>query len=339
MPFRESGKDVVGMLINRDSLRDIPLINYHRNIPMSPPNLRYRFIDYPPDPDGTHQGTGDISYPPMLVVPASVPGHVADLLDFNNPTCNISVLCMVLDTPQQPNWYGIAYRKGIQSFDSVNIFCHPHPGNAGMQDKDYQGRGGNWRHLFRYAQNLGMQLAPANSNQILVVPFFSNAVYHNGGIFAPNWREILTVAAIGVKASLGIPSAFRSKIDLQVAAEAVRNHTTTTVVNNVVVSAFSYGRVLSATIRSAMPGLRANLREIWDFGGAGTAPPSSSATVKAILYDEASADSPSHGAGLGFHVPKPRWKRFPPAMAAGDVHGFIPNMLLWHAATESGVGH
>ena len=125
---------------------------------MSPPNLRYRFIDYPPDPDGTHQGTGDISYPPMLVVPASVPGHVADLLDFNNPTCNISVLCMVLDTPQQPNWYGIAYRKGIQSFDSVNIFCHPHPGNAGMQDKDYQGRGGNWRHLFRYAQNLGMQL-------------------------------------------------------------------------------------------------------------------------------------------------------------------------------------
>lgn len=191
----------------------------------------------------------------MLVVPASVPGHVADLLDFNNPTCNISVLCMVLDTPQQPNWYGIAYRKGIQSFDSVNIFCHPHPGNAGMQDKDYQGRGGNWRHLFRYAQNLGMQLAPANSNQILVVPFFSNAVYHNGGIFAPNWREILTVAAIGVKASLGISSAFRSKIDLQVAAEAVRNHTTTTVVNNVVVSAFSYGRVLSATIRSAMPGL------------------------------------------------------------------------------------
>ena len=30
MPFRESGKDVVGMLINRDSLRDIPLINYER---------------------------------------------------------------------------------------------------------------------------------------------------------------------------------------------------------------------------------------------------------------------------------------------------------------------
>ena len=28
MPFRESGKNVVGMLINRDSLRDIPLINY-----------------------------------------------------------------------------------------------------------------------------------------------------------------------------------------------------------------------------------------------------------------------------------------------------------------------
>ena len=300
---------------------------------------RFRFINYPADPDGTHQGTGDISYPPMLVTPASVPGHVSDLLDFTNPMCNIMVLSMIIETQQQPNWFGIACRRGIQSFDSVNIFCHPHPGNAGMQDANYQGRGGNWRHLFRYAQNLGMQFAAANSSQILVVPFFSNASYHTGGIFAPNWKEILTVIVKGVQAAPPIPSAFRGSIDLQAVVDRIRNHTVIPGVQNVVLSSFSYGRVLAATLRQAMPGLHGTLREVWDFDGTGTGPPSSSSSVKVLMYDQSQMDSPSFSGGTTrFHVPKPRWKRFPDAMNS-DIHGFIPNMLMWHAATESGVGH
>ena len=151
----------------------------------------YRFIDYPSHP--THQGTGDITYSPTLVVPASVPGGVSNLLDFATPTCNISVLCMTIDTPQGPNWMASPFGEASSPWNSVNIFCHPHPGHAGMDDRDYQGRGGEWRSLFRYAQNLGFQIAAANSNQILVVPFFSNASYHSGGIFAPNWKEILSV--------------------------------------------------------------------------------------------------------------------------------------------------
>jgi hypothetical protein len=301
-------------------------------------NRRYRFITYPADPDKTHQGTGDISYPPWLVKPASVPGHVSDLLDFDNPTCNISVLCMIIDTPQQPNWYGIAYRKGIQSFNSVNVFCHPPPDTAGMLERDYQSRSGEWRHLFRYAQNLGMQLAAASSNQILVVPFFSNTSYNNGGIFAPNWREILTVIVNGVVIASRTPTEFRDRIDLQVVEDAVRDHKARVAVQNLVLSSFSYGRVLSERLRQRMPGLHGTLREVWDYDGSGTGAPSSSHTVKALVYDQAQIDSPSSGAATGFHVPKPRWKRHPPAMHS-DLHGFFPNMLMWHTATVSGVGH
>jgi hypothetical protein len=208
-----------------------------------------------------------------------------------------------------------------------------------MQDTNYQNRGGNWRHLFRYAQNLGIQFAAASSSQIIVVPFFSNASYHTGGIFAPNWRQILTVIVTGVKAATGVPSAFRESIDLQVVVDAIREHKVMPGVQSVVLSSFSYGRVLSATSRHAMPGLHGTLREVWDFDGSGTGPPSSSSTVKVLMYDQAQMDSPSSsGNATHFHVPKPRWKRFPDAMNS-DIHGFIPNMLMWHAATESGVGH
>ena len=58
----------------------------------------------------------------------------------------------------------------------------------------------NWSSLFRYAQNLGFQLDAANCNQILVIPFFNNASYGTGGIFALNWGEVLCVIVNGIKA-------------------------------------------------------------------------------------------------------------------------------------------
>ena len=61
MPFRESGKDVVGMLINRDSLRDIPLINY----PISLGNNRAMTPHHQPPPTGTAAPRGLL---PVLLV-------------------------------------------------------------------------------------------------------------------------------------------------------------------------------------------------------------------------------------------------------------------------------
>jgi hypothetical protein len=293
---------------------------------------KYRFIDYAAFPP-VHQGTGDITYSPTLVVPASVPGDVSDPLAFSTPSCGVFVLCMTIDTPQGPNWYGIACRKGIQSFSSVNVFCHPHPGHAGMRDSDYQSRGGEWRSLFRYAQNLGFQFAAANSDQILVVPFFSNASYHSGGIFAPNWKEILSIIVNGLKVAIPVGPAARTAIDLEAFEQALRDRKPLPVaVQNVVLSCFSFGRTLMWTLRRNMPGLQGSLREVWDFDGSGASAPSSGGGVRAIVYDVAVSNS-----SFAFHVPKQRWTKFWPAQNA-PLHGFIPNMLMWHAATMSGIG-
>ena len=51
---------------------------------------------------------------------------------------SVTALSLNIDGPVSPNWFGVWYRKSIQSFDSVNIFVHPSPGHAGMKDDTYQ---------------------------------------------------------------------------------------------------------------------------------------------------------------------------------------------------------
>ena len=75
------------------------------------------------------------------------------------------------------------------------------------------------------------------------------------------------------------------------------------------------------------------LREVWDFDGSGGAVPSSSDTVKVLVYDK----EEEQRARWASMFPSGAGSRFPPAMKS-ELHGFIPNMLMWHAATVSGVG-
>lgn len=163
-------------------------------------NFEYEFIPYPKDPDGTHQGTGNVSYGPLLARLESVRGGPSKPLEFSPQQSDICVLCLTIKTELAPNWFGVAYARDIVDLGSANIFFHPYPGTptAQMYDKNYQARNGNWSHLFRYTQNLGFQIATAGANQIQVVPLFSNASYYSGGIFTRHWKEILTVIVHGV---------------------------------------------------------------------------------------------------------------------------------------------
>jgi|SRR5271166_941359 len=288
-------------------------------------HYRYRFTEFPPlIPD--HQGTGNISYSELLAQPWTV-ADVSRPLGFQWKLCKMVVMCMTIDTAHAPNWYGIGFRSGIQSFNSVNIFCHPHPGNAKMFDGDYLSRGGNWPRLFRYVQNLSCQLDAGACDQILVIPFFNNATYGTGGIFAPNWKEIVSVIVNGVKAALPLDPRARPYVDLR-----AFDNTLPVRVENVVLSCFSFGRCLMGTLRQNMPGLGGFLREVWDFDGNGCPRPTSSSKVKAILYDQEVTNSPS-----AFHVPKQRWSAFP-GFPKTDAHGGIPNRLMWHTTTVSAVG-
>lgn len=300
----------------------------------------YQFVDFPPSV--TNQGTGYINYPPWLADPSSV-ADVSKRLVFKNPECRIVVLCLTIASPAAaPNWFGIAFRQNIKSFTSANIFFHPSPAGAGMNDNDYFKRTGNWPALFRYAQNLGFQFDPGNCDQILLIPFFNNASYRSGGIFTSNWTEILLVAVNAVySVALWRGPTVSGKIDVTTIAQGAlidlqQGNATPIEVKDVVLSCFSYGRVPMLNFRSrANPSLDTFLREMWDFEGTGIPLPASTDKVQVIAYDQSVGTDPSR-----FHVPVWRWSTFPPGApkTGAEVHGLIPQCLLWHATTVSHVG-
>ncbi len=262
-----------------------------------------------------HGGTGRISKAKHIVVPDSVAREFTTQLDFTYPRYDVTVMSFQIDGNAAPNWFGVAFRSGIRSFDAVNIFFHPSPGHAGMQDGDYAAHVGDWPKLFRYAEMLGSQLAIGASNQIVIVPFFNNASYLSTGIFAPNWQEIVTDIVTAARAE-ALQSSMLDPVILR----------------DVVLSDFSFGRHIMHTMRMRAPGLGGYLREIWDFDGVGPGTPYTSAGVRGILYDQHSVRD-----ARSFHVPPQRWLGFHHKVVP-SVHSNIPDMLGWHAATVSGVG-
>ena len=74
------------------------------------------------------------------------PAIVTDGLNFGNPDkqlgfaeveYSITVMSLKIETTNAPNWFGVSFRKGSRSFNSVNIFIHPNPAHAGMTDDTF----------------------------------------------------------------------------------------------------------------------------------------------------------------------------------------------------------
>jgi hypothetical protein len=285
-----------------------------------------------------------------LVVPASVDRDLKEPLEFLFTKYSITVMSFEIETADAPNWFGVSFRRDIRAFTSVNIFCHPNPGAAGMTDDDYPTRSKLWPRLFRYSEMLGSQIDAAGSNQIVIVPFFNNASYENTGIFGSNWRDIVDQILAAVSASIQVAAAKKaltdnigliqpSKSKAAVAKAGVASAATaatpidyTAALQHVVLSGFSRGRGLMWTVRQKAAGIQRHLREVWDFDGVGAAPPFSSGNVRGILYDRR---NDAHDA-RSFHVPPERWIAFHKRVVR-SVHSNIPDMLAWHAASISGV--
>ena len=299
----------------------------------------------------THGGTGDISNTAWVVVPSSVQDIRAPL-QFASTKYSVTVMSLEIATAETPNWFGVAFREGISTFNTVNIFCHPHPGNAQMRDEDYPSRSGNWPRLFRYVEMFGRQMDMAKTNHIVVVPFFTNASYGNTGLFGANWQDIIEQILVlaGQKASgprsappgrarAGVTpvepiehqSALRKKAGLPSAATPAKSMGQ---LKDVVLSDFSRGRSLMWTVRNNSHGMSRYLREVWDFEGNAGPTPSSSAGVRGILYDQSTSKVPDP---RSFHVPPERWESYHHAVVK-NVHGNIPEMLAYHAASISSVG-
>ncbi len=304
-----------------------------------------------PEFPGVHQGTGTFSGSAHVVDPPSVNHDVSAPLKFKFAPYSITVMSVEIATNEAPNWFGVSFRRGITAFNTVQIFCHPHPGNAGMRDADYGGRTGEWPKLFRYAEIFGRQMAIAQANHITIIPFFNNAVYGSTGIFGPNWKDFVEqiLALARVEASNPqVPVGGRTRaphvphvlIETPKFYSATHKKGTPAPVidmsgrlENVVLSDFSHGRALMWTVRKQLPSLNRFLREVWDFDGVhGPAP----VAPRGILYDQGKGSAPA--ASTTFHVPPERWQEYHHAIIK-NVHGDIPAMLACHAATISSVGN
>ena len=308
---------------------------------------------------GTHGGTGTVGGARGLVEPWTVDHDVGKPLGFRYTKYSVTVMSFQIATPEAPNWFGVSFRPGIRAFDSVNIFCHPHPGFAKMADSDYSARKGNWPKLFRYAEMLGSQMDAAGSDLIFIIPFFTNATYTSTGVFGPNWKDIVEqiLAQVSVKARVAAAAsalAHRAPHHLSpanrkvlvatgdatasaaaaIGSEAASAARSAPALKHVVLSAFSRGRELMWNVRRNAPGLAGFLREVWDFDGNAGPAPYTSGGVRGILYDQAMPKGPD---ARSYHVPPERWVPYHHKVVE-NVHGNVPEMLAWHAATVSRVG-
>ena len=300
--------------------------------------------------EGVHRGTGTFDGSANDITPDSVAQPWKTPLEVEFKPYKIRVLSLEIDTDKKPNWFGVGFRVGVKKFDTVNLFCHPDPDHAGMRESDYKTRSGEWPKLFRYVEQLAWQIAISGGNHITIVPFFPESVYGNGGIFATDWVDIVNQAIVQVRRNghetpAPRPPSPNGKVpriaDVVGAGELVLQDAlrkagqpgaapVSGAVSNVVLSCYSRGRQLAAALNTNVRGLKASVKEVWDFDGVGPKCPA----PRVMSYDQQRLD---FGAVDKFHVPPERWINYHKKVVA-NVHGDVPYMLARHASQISRVG-
>jgi hypothetical protein len=270
-----------------------------------------------------HNGTGDQHDPTFAtVVPASVPG--SGQLMFVGADVRVTTMLYQLNSNVVvPNWFGVAVPDGIQDFTRPNIFFHPTPGQAGYVDADYPTKAGLWPNLFYYMERLGKQMAGAARDQIVIMPFLTNAAT-NTGILPQIWHDTFTDILTQVRAAQGADDGSALTI------------------SQVVVSSFSAGIIYSHFFRALATDLAPLLAEIWDFDGGISSYATYSAALETDSHTVIQYDSSSPQYTRSFHVPWPRWAGFYNKNAvpktASQVHPLIRDFMFLHAASISEVG-
>ena len=115
-------------------------------------------------------------------------------------------------------WFGVLFNApgGTAQFGSVpHIYFTPHPsqGRPPYLDHAYDSFT-TWRKLWHdYTQAPGRQIVTAGKDQVLVVPFYTNAQHRGGlGDFLLNWKETVTTVVTAAIDSID-PTALRSRFE------------------------------------------------------------------------------------------------------------------------------
>ena len=275
-------------------------------------------IDLAPIPN-VHGGTGTHQSTNWVVDPASVPG--SGNLAFLGLDAEVTTLLFAIADNVVPNWFGVAVPRGISDFTRPHLFFHPTPGQAGYVDGDYRTKSGLWPQLFYYMERLGYQLDGARRNQVLIMPFMTEA-RKDGGILITDWQDIFTQILTQVR-DIYDPS---DQSALSIA--------------QLVVSSFSAGMIYSDSFRRNGAKVVSLLAEVWDFDGRFstyswiTQALHGTPQVQVIKYDQVASSDTS-----AYHAPLPRWTNLVnPPTSNMEVHALIRDFMFLDGATVTSVG-
>lgn len=292
-----------------------------------------------PPPAPAPAGTGEIRRLEHLSLPAGTEGTAYTPIEqsftselvfsWGSVSAKGRILYFELDERVVPRWFGVLVPEQ-PVFEKAHIFFHPTPRQAGHDDANYHSLG-SFQNIFHYLWELmGKQFCAAGNGRVLIMPLMTQGAAGDCGMFPQRWESI--VARIFGMVSSGDMSASASPVSIA----------------SVVVSSFSSGITYSHHFRSRAK-LGNRLTAVIDFDGSFSTFSQFSAVIghqRAIRMQQMQATQPMLprlAAQNIFPLAKPRWggpfanhfsqneKR-----AAGEIHGTIPQTMMFFAATRAG---
>ena len=168
-------------------------------------------------------------------------------------------------------WFGVLFNVagGTVQFGSVpHIYFTPHPSQGHYYDPSYDSFK-SWHKLWHdYTQAPGRQIVTAGKDQVLVVPFYTNAQHRGGlGDFLQKWQEVVTTVVTAAIDSID-PMALRDRFDF----------------TEIYSTSFSDGWIPHNQFQNEGVGVDKMTTRVIDLDGQAAHPPSRWRPAKGIVY-------------------------------------------------------
>jgi hypothetical protein len=176
-------------------------------------------------------------------------------------------------------WFGVLFNVSGDTvqFGSVpHIYFTPHPAQGHYDDSGYDSFK-SWHKLWHdYTQAPGRQIVTADKDQVLVVPFYTNAQHVAGlGDFLQNWQEAVTAVVTAAIDSID-PTALRNRFEFK----------------EIYSTSFSDGWISHNRFHTQGVGVEQMTTRIIDLDGQAAKPPSLWRPANGIIYLD---QPPPHG--------------------------------------------
>ncbi len=249
-----------------------------------------------------------------------------------------------------PNRIAAVVPGGLTEFTRAFIFFHPLPTKAaGYEDADYAEQTGNWKNIYRYCDQQGVQLAASKRKMVFIFPIFNLASTDTCGRFPAEWKSLIEDIMVMLRKSH---------------APGLADEPRPTI-TDVVTASFSAGVKYHHTFLTQAKDLGTYLRKVYDYDGRFSSHKDLSEKLnvhsgaKVINYDQHSVKQDEVNKEFtsknAIHLPDWRWRDLPnkqtsfldipldiafeaPAKGSKIIHGAIPRFMMYHSLHHCNVG-